>query len=204
MAATESVFSDYEIRAMGVKVGDSEEFIAANCVGSVEEEAEVKQVTKNCRGMVAKKRTRGTGSGTLTISMHIPWNLYVKMFAMERDDLAEGVYAYGRDSVHPEMTITMDTFDEDGVEKFRAYPKCVVNTGTARKVENGGEEVAEAELEIGFMPDEDGNGVYDCMVSELGEDTGKLKDNWMTKWKPEMVKKGYSTLARAAKAAKPE
>lgn len=186
-AAASAVFSDYEIRAMAIKVGAEGSYKHADCVGSCEEEAETLVVTKNCRGTLAKKRVKGTGAGTLTLSLHIPYDIYTSIFGMDLDGLIEGVKAYGRNSVHPEFSIVMDTFDEDGIEKFRAYPKCIMESGVKRTVENGAEEVAELELEISWMPDEYGNGIYECLVSELGEDTASLKTKWMTDFEPSLA-----------------
>lgn len=60
-----------------------------------------------------------------------------------------------------------------------------MSSGVARKVENGGEEVAEIELEVSVMPDEYGNGLYEALKSELK--TGTTANDWMTKFAPSMV-----------------
>lgn len=187
MTITESVFSDYEVRQIGVKVEGEESYTAVNCVGSVEEELEALVVTKNCRGVVQKTRVRGTGAGTLTISAHMPYAIYTKMYGMVSDGLADGVQAYGRNSVHPVFSLVMDTYDEDGVQKLRAYPCCIFQAGPARSTENGAEEVAEIEMEISVMPDDDGNCLYECAVNDLGTDTNQIKTKWMTQFTPELV-----------------
>ena len=79
----------------------------------------------------------------------------------------------------------MDIEDEDGAERLKAYPNCVMNTGVTRKIENGAEEVAELELEISAMPDEYGNGMYEALVDELTDAT--VKDNWLTAFTPTLV-----------------
>ena len=89
-----------------------------------------------------------------------------------------GVYAVEGDEI-------VHVFDEDGVEKFKAYPKCIIETGVARKIENGAEEVAEIELEVSLMPDEFGNCVYEALAEELTDETVKTK--WMTAFEPSMV-----------------
>jgi hypothetical protein len=71
--------------------------------------------------------------------------------------------------------------DEDGNEKLKAYPNSTMNTFAGRKVENGAEEVAELELEIGVMPDEYENGVYESPVAEGDEDA---VTEWMTGFDP--------------------
>lgn len=184
---TESVFSDFEIRKMGIKVEGDETYTACDCVGTCEEELEVLVVTKKCRGLTAKTRVKSTGAGTLTISAHFPYELWTKLYAMSNEGLVEGVQAYGRNSAHKPFSIVMDTFDEDGNEKFRAYPACIMQVGPTRSVENGAEEVAEMEIEIGIMPDDAGNCLYEAMVRDLGTDTKSLRTKWMSEFTPELV-----------------
>ena len=182
---TNGVFSEYELREMGVKFKDATEYVAANCVGSCEEELNVKIITKMCRGVVFKKTVKGAGDGKLRLSMHLPWEIFIKMYGMESETLVEGVKAYGEFSRHESFSITQHVYDEDGEEKFKAYPNCIVETGIARKIENGAEEVAEVELEVSVQPDEYGNCVYEALASELSDET--IKTNWMTKFEPSMV-----------------
>lgn len=187
MALTTSIFSDYEIREIAVKIGDEGTFKSVKCVGSLEEELEVLTVTKSCRGRVVKSRTSAAGSGTLTLSAHMPWDVYVDLFGMEDDELAEGVTGYKMGKLHPVFTMVLHVFDEDGVEAFRAYPVCTMNTGPSRSTENGAEEVAELEMEIAVSPDDNDYVVYDAKAADLGADTGGLKTKWMTAWTPELM-----------------
>lgn len=182
---TNGVFSEYEVTEQGIKFEDSEEFQSANCVGSSEEEMESRVVTKKCRGVVAKEAVKGTGKGTLKLSLHMPWAIYTEIYGMTLDTLIEGVKAYGSNSRHKRFAITQHVFDEDGAEKFKAYPNCIVETGLATKIENGAEEVAEIEMEIAVMPDEFGNGVYQALATELKDETAK--STWMTAFIPSMV-----------------
>lgn len=184
---TNGVFSEYELREMGVKFAGEEKYVAANCVGSCEEELNVKIITKMCRGVVFKKTVKGAGDGKLAISMHLPWEIFTKAYGMELDTLVDGVKAYGENSRHVSFAITQHVYDEDGEEKFKAYPNCIIETGVARKIENGAEEVAEVELEVSLQPDEHGNCVYEALASELSDET--LKTNWMTSFTPAMVQK---------------
>lgn len=182
---TNGVFSEYELREMGIKTAGSEAYVAANCVGSCEEELDTVVITKKCRGVVAKKNVKGAGTGKLTISMHMPWDIYTDVYGMNLDTLIEGVKAYGTNSRHKTFSTTQHVFDEDGEEKFKAYPNCIIETGVARKIENGAEEVAEIELEVSLQPDEFGNCVYEALASELTEET--VKNTWMTAFDPSMV-----------------
>lgn len=177
------VFSEYELSELAVKFNDEEEdtFTHADCVGAWEDEAETLIVTKNCRGKVAKKRTTGTGSGTVTWTGHIPEIIKAKMFDMIRDDLVAGVQGYGSANRHREFTCVGKYTDEDGNVKYFAYPKMVANTYNST-TENGSEEVAEREVELSYMPDENGYGKYEVLESDLGTDTNQLKTKWMTAW----------------------
>lgn len=181
------VFSEYELRKMGIKFQNAEAYISADCVGSCEEELETKVITKSCRGMVAKTTVKGTGNGTLTISMHMPYEVFEQAYGMKLDSLIEGVRAYGQNSRHEAMSIVQQVFDEDGNEKLKAYPNCIIKTGVSRKIENGAEEVAEVELEVSIMPDEHGNGMYEAITSTLQDET--LKSTWMTAFEPSLVQK---------------
>lgn len=182
---TNGVFSDFELDQMAIKFAGSESYEHMDCVGSCEEEMESKTISKSCRGVVVKSVSRGTGKGTLKISAHVPWAIYTKAHGMELTSLIEGVKAYGRNSIHEAFSLVMHIKDEDGIEKLKAYPNCVITTGTTRKIENGAEEVAELELEISVTPDEYGNGMYEAIVSELKDET--VKTTWMTAFTPELV-----------------
>lgn len=183
---TNGVFSEYELREMGIKLKSGSEYQAANCVGACEEELDVKVITKKCRGVVFKKTVKGAGTGKLKISMHLPWSVFTQAYGMEPDDLIEGVKAYGQNSRHEDFAITQHVFDEDGEEKFKAYPNCIIETGVSRKIENGAEEVAEVELEVSLQPDEYGNCCYETLASELEDET--IKTQWMTAFEPSMVR----------------
>lgn len=187
-----SVFSKYELRKMGVKMAKATEniFKSADCVGTFEEELNVIIVKKMCRGVEVKTRPRGAGTGTVTASMHIPYDIYCDLFDMGgRDDLAEGVQGYGQNNYHQEFAIVADVYDEDGNELLLAYPRCIMQTGPNTNIENGAEEVAEIEVEISLMPDEDGYCRYECVVDDLPEGTQITPDAWMSEFTTAMVRK---------------
>lgn len=187
MAAKEAgyVFSEFEIDQVGIAFDGEETHQIMECISTIEEEMETKTVTKNCRGIPVKKRTKGTGAGTLNLTGHIPMKVYTTAHGMKLDSLIDGVYGYGYNSAHKTFSLTVHVVNEDDEEKLKAYPNCVMNSGVARKVEDGSEEVAELELEIGVMPDEYGNGLYEALVSDLT--TGTTAKDWMTKFKPATV-----------------
>jgi len=181
----DKVFSDFELDELGFKFKSAEEYTKVVCIGSCEEEMETKVITKSCRGVVKKKVVKGTGNGTLKISAHIPWTIYTQAYGMQLSTVLEGVKAYGQNSVHENFGLVAHIKDEDGNEKLKAYPNCVIETGVARKIENGAEEVAELELEISVMPDDYGNGMYEALVSELKDEN--VKTTWMTAFEPSLV-----------------
>ena len=173
--------SEFEVKKIGFKFEGTEAYKNVECIGSLEEDMAVKTITKKCRGVVRKKRSKGTGEGTLKLSLHIPYEIYTEAFGMNLDSLKDGVYAYGENSRHKVFALVALVEDEDGNEKLKAYPNGVMNTGVVRKVENGAEEVAELEMEVGVMPDEFGNGLYETLVAEGDEDA---VNEWMTAFDP--------------------
>lgn len=179
-----AVFSEYEVREMGFKFKSGTEYLSANCVGSSEEEMNAKVISKSCRGVVVKKTVKGDGTGKVSLSVHMPYDIYVKAYGMNLDTLVEGVKAYGRNSVHEGFSVVQHVFDEDGKEMYKAYPNCIIESGKTAKTENGAEEVAEIEMEISVMPDEYGNGVYQALAEGMNE---TLKSQWMTAFAPEMA-----------------
>lgn len=184
---TNGVFSDFEIDQMSVKFADatSQTATSMNCVGSVEEELTAKEITKKCRGVVVKYVVKGTGEGTLTISAHVPTAIFTEAFGMEHDDLAEGVQAYGSNSRHKAFCLTMHVLDEDGAEKYKAYPNCIFKARPKISVENGAEEVAEVEMEIAIMPDDKGNGMYEALAAGL---SSTIVSGWMSSFNYDLVK----------------
>ena len=183
---TETVFSEYDVEYMNFifGTGEGKEVWPVKLIGKLEEESEVRKMIKKARGVPFKNRTWGTGTGTLKLTAHMPHALYVKLHGMDGGKLADGVNAYGRDSRHPEALVTADVLDEDDIEKFKAWPRCVVSTGPARSVENGAEEVAETELEIAFSPDETGMGMYEALAAGLAK---TIQDGWMDSFTPALV-----------------
>lgn len=177
--------SDFELDQFGIKFDGADAYKSANCVGSLEEDMTVKSVTKSCRGVVTKKRSKGTGEGTLKVSMHMPWDIFSEAYGMELETLIDGVKAYGRNSIHKTFSAVAHVLDEDNNAKLKAYPNCIINTGIVRKIENGAEEVAEMELEIGVMPDDYGNGLYEAVEAEIKDET--VKTTWMTAFTPALV-----------------
>lgn len=190
--ATAVVFSEYELKKMAIKFASDDTATEASCVGSCSEEMDAKKVVKKCRGVEAKVRVKGTGTGKLSISMHVPKDIYDGMFGMKVEGLIDGVRSYGQSSTHSEFCVTQEVYDEDGNKKYKAYPRCIMESGISRSIENGAEEVKEVDLEILVLPDGFGNGMYEALDSELKETT--VKSNWMLKFDADTM---YKTLPKA-------
>lgn len=178
------IFSEFEVQKTCFNFKDSEQAMAADCTGTLEEEMTSKTVIKKCRGVTAKSVTKGTGEGVLTIALHIPYEIYKEGLGMELDTLKDGVLAYGSNSVHKEFCYTNLVTDEDGVVKYKAYPKCTFASKPTVSIENGAEEVALVEGAINVTPDEYGNGVYEALADGLAED---IASKWMTNFTPDLV-----------------
>ena len=135
-------FSEFECRKFAMKFSKDENYVEAGAVGSIEESMNTKTVTKKYMGIEKKTRTRGTGTGELKLSLHMNYERYKQTYGMNLDGLEDGISAYGSNSVHPEFACTVEAVDEDENIKYKAYTKCVVKAGIARKIENGGEELS--------------------------------------------------------------
>lgn len=181
---TIQVFSEYEIKNSSVQFGEGG-FLDLGCVGSIEETLDTIVISKRCEGVTVKTRTLGAGTGELTLALHINNDVYVKAFDMERDDLADGVVAYGRNNRHQEFCFVAEVRDEDGKVKYIAYPRCIIKEAPS-KIENGAEEVAEREVTLAIMADEQGNCKYEAIAEGLAEE---IKTAWLTAFNYELVKK---------------
>lgn len=183
-ALTKTVYSEYEVRQLGIIFDDGDTGLI-DCLSKLEQESTTRTVQKKCRGVVAKTRTRGTGDGTLTVTAHVPREIYQKMYAFESEGLVAGVKAYGRNSLHPTFTLTAHVYDEDDVEMLKAWPRCTVSGGPSGEIENGADEVAEVELEIAYSPDSTGRGVYEALVDEI--ESSETVTKWMSEWSQDLV-----------------
>ena len=182
----ENVFSEFEVKNTSIKFADDSVATKVGCVGSLDEALNSKTITKKCEGVVKKSVSRGDGTGEIKLSLHMRYDLFLKTYGMISDGLKDGVYAYGQNSIHNPFCLTAEVLDEDLVKKLKAYPNCVVTTGIARKIENGAEEVAEIEMTISVMPDDDGYGMYEAVVTESLDKT--VVSDWLNNFTPELVK----------------
>lgn len=180
------VYSPYELDQLAIKVSGDESYTRDDCIGSLEVERETKTVTKSCRGVVKKRKTKPTGNGTLTISMHIKLELYRKINGMVNGGLQPGIYAFDNTSAMPEFTVTARVKDEDDNIMYKGFPRCKIEEINTLSIENGAEEVAEVEIKASYMPDDYNKGEYEALEVEL---TGNVlnADNWMTEFSSELA-----------------
>ena len=173
------VYSYFECDQLAIKVAGDNEYTRDDCVGSLEVERETKTVTKSCRGVVKKRKTKPTGNGTLTLKLHIKLGLYRKMTAMTNEGLQPGIYAWDNTVPMPEGSVAARVKDEDDNIMFLGYPRCKVEELNTLSIENGAEEVAEVEIKLSYMPDDFNKGEYQALEDEL---TGNVltPENWMT------------------------
>lgn len=185
LSTTYQEFSEFELEQMNVKLKGGTTYEETGAVGSAEESLDVKSVVKKYKGVEAKNRTKGTGTGTVKYSMHMNREKYLEFFGMKDENLIEGVAAYGQSSQHQEFSVTETVLDEDGTKKLIAYPRCMIKSGPGNKIENGSEEVAEIELEVSLMPDEYGFAKYEALYDDLDE---TVRDKWMKEFTSSMVR----------------
>ena len=178
--------SEFEIEKQYIKIGSDGTFTDMSCIGTSDEELEVKTVTKSCAGTVVKTATRGTGNGTLTESLHMPYDIYNEIFGMNSDLLIDGAHGYGKESLHPEFALTQKVEDEDGIALYKAYPRCVLQSGPKVSIDNSATEVAEVKLEIALLPDDNGFCQYHMSEDELSAAV-LTETTWLTAFDSSIV-----------------
>lgn len=182
-----TIFSDFEVSKLGLKMSGDSAATVMSAVGSAEESRNSRTITKKERGMVAKERVKGTGSGELKLSLHLPFQELMKIQGMDISGLTTGVYAYGQGSKHPALCVTAEVLDEDDNKKLMAWPNAVLKEAVGRKIKNGDSDVAEVEMTISYLPDTYGNGVYESLSDDLDETT---EGTWMSAFTPASVHSG--------------
>ncbi|PEP87490.1 phage tail protein [Bacillus pseudomycoides] len=156
------------------------------CVGTIEGETEMLEIVKKCEGLEVKKISRPSKM-IMTLSGHLRVAVLRKIFGIKTDGLKPGVWSYGAKSKGKPFVLTADVVDEfEDLQKLVAFSNCASSTGFKFKVENGADEVAETELEFTVMKDSNNEFYYEALVDELEDQT--VKDQWHTKFTPELVK----------------
>lgn len=181
-STAETIFSEFFLNRLGIKPAGAQATTILDCVGSLEEEMETKTITKSCRGRVKKSRTKGS-SGTLKITLHMPYQLYLAIYGMDGDDFADGVHGYGTTSMHKECLITAEVMDEDDNIQLRAYP-CATATSKKTAVNDDDTEVPMVELEYDITADDNEMIVYQALKDDVSEE---IATAWMENWTPELI-----------------
>ena len=177
-------YSPYEVDQLAIKVAGEEAYTRDDCVGTLTVERETRTVTKSCRGVVKKRKTKVTGNGTIDLNLHCKLSLYRKLHAMTNEDLQPGVYAFDNTIPMPEASLTARVKDEDDNILFLGYPRVKIEEVSALEITNGGDEVAEIALKLSYMPDDYDKGEYQALAGEL---TGEVltPETWMTTFSSE-------------------
>ncbi len=178
-------FTEYEISELGIKIAPATKADVLKCVGKLEEELENKTVQKKCGSRILKTRTKGTGAGTIKIAIYAPQDILVKMYGMERTDLKDGIVAYGLKSQHAVACVTAKVLNEDGDKKYKAYPNCTITKALGRTVDNDTEDISMLELELAVMPDDNDEGMYEAVETDIKDESVKTK--WMEEFTRELV-----------------
>lgn len=178
------VYSYFECDQLAMKVAGDEAYTRDDCIGSLNVERETKTVTKSCRGVVKKRKTKPTGNGTIELKLHMKLALYRRINAMTNEGLQPGVYAFDNTQSMPELALTARVKDEDDNIMFLGYPRCKVEEINKLEIENGAEEVAEVEMKLSYMPDDFNKGEYQALEAELTGDVLNA-ENWMTAFSSE-------------------
>lgn len=180
---TSGVYSEFECQDQRIKFKGEDSASALSCVGTVKENAEVRSAFKKCRGVETKRKTKIIGMA-VEETVHVPHDVYTKLFSMTDSDLKEGVIAYNSNNSFKTFCLTLKVLDEDDVIKYKAYPNCVLSEVPERAIDNSAEEVAELTLKIQCMRDEYGMFEYEAIEDELAAD---IKSAWMENFTPELV-----------------
>jgi len=157
------------------------------CVGSLEGETEIQSVSKKCGSVTLKQKSKPI-QVNLTINAHLQVKVLREIFGITNQNLKEGVFSYGTDSIGKDFTFVAEEVDifED-VSRLIAFPNCTSASGFIKSIENGVEEVALTELTIACLPDEFNQFYYEAFASELTPEDVKM---WMTAFDPAKVQKG--------------
>ncbi|MCD8207201.1 MAG: hypothetical protein LUD72_04600 [Bacteroidales bacterium] len=198
----DTVFSEYFLDEVGIKLPGADKADIITCVGSLEEEMNTKTITKSCRGRIKKSRTKGS-DGTVTLTAHVPYDDLIGVWGME--EFADGVYGYGTTSMHGECVLTAKVLDEDDNVQYRAYP-VAVNSTKSTSIDDDADEVAMVEMEFAVTADDNEMIVYQALEQDISEDIAK---EWMENFSLDLIAKNEvlpdsvkTTAAKATKADK--
>ncbi len=193
----EGVFSEYTVKNVALKPAGAESYTNIDGAGSASEEYERKVITKAKSNVVVKKIARSAGSGTLTMSLHVPMALYNTMQGMLKGaagSVISGVSVLpGRVQI-PHVEIAMEIEDEDGDKKFKYFPDAV-SSSFSRSVSSEGDTVAEVEMQFNLSVDAYDQIMYEALADELPTTGDITADTWMTSVSSELLQAEGATGA---------
>lgn len=164
-----------------------EKGIGLGCTGSLNTETEIKVVTKTCEGNPVKEWPVPQKM-TATFVGHMPVPIVRKAFGLTNKDLKPGVFSYGVDSRGGGGVFTWKTLNiEETITKFLAFPNGSFVGGLKLTLENGLDEIAQVEMTLTFMKDDNRQFYYEAFDEELEDED--VKNKWMQEFTPELVKK---------------
>lgn len=168
-----------------IEGGTKQDGTKFGCVGQLESETEIIEIVKRCAGVEVKKVSKPQ-KANVTVSAHVPIDVFRNFFGLSNDGLKPGVYSYGTESKGKDFVFTADVVDEfEDITKLIAFSNCTSATGLKFTIENGAEEVALLELEYTALPDDKQKIYYEALVPELDDD--EVAEQWHTDFKPELV-----------------
>ena len=178
----QGVFSEYTVKEVAFKPSGSNAYVNVDGAGSASEEYERRTVTKAKSNVVVKRITRQAGSGTLTLSLHMPRELYNTLQGMVTGTagaLATGVSGLKGIMKMPAVEIAMKVEDEDGDVKYKYYPSAA-SASFSRSVDSEADEVAEVDMTFNLSVDSYGWLFYEALATELPTTGDLTAGNWMT------------------------
>ncbi len=196
----EGVFSEYTVVDVAFKPKDAGSYTDVDGAGSASEEYERKVITKAKSNVVVKKIARAAGSGTLTLSLHMPIDLYNELQGLLKGAAGEvisGVSALpGRVQI-PTTEIAMEIEDEDGDTKFKYFP-VASSSAFSRSVSSESDTVAEVEMTFDLSVDAYGNIMYEAPKRDLPTSGPLTQSNWMSTVSSALLQASGATGATGA------
>lgn len=160
--------------------------IALPCTGKVSAEAVIAELIKKCEGSTSDKVT-SIKELKVKITGHFPVSILRSVFGLTNTGLKAGVYALGEKASGIPGIWTWEIDDmHDTEKKLIAFPNMALTSGFAFEIENGKEEIAEAELEFTAMIDANKNFYYEGIASEITDEA--VKTGWSKTFASTLVK----------------
>ena len=157
------------------------------CVGTLSVEPETVVLSKKCGRETIAEKTKTTKLN-VTVNAHIPVDVAREYFGLKNENLKEGVYSYGSDSLGKDFVWTADIVDDfEDVTKLIAFPKASNAAGLTIDIDTSQDELAMLELSFSAVADERGQFYYEAIVDELADPA--IAAAWHTQFNRALVEK---------------